>query len=1058
MQFCLGIGLALALQAFGGAVISDTDFTKNGKVSKFDYRAKGFGTFHGILPKNWFENGCSWSKTFGKTEIVKDPSGDYLKITVSGADTQYLSALPKLKKDCQYRLTAVIRNRTDGLVQVRLRSGKPYKVWESMSVSHSSEWRQWTKTFRFDQEPDPTIALMLQIRGNGEVDVRSIRLEEADGQGDTLLRTDFSSAGKSLKISGRGSFSGVLPNGWREDFTHFIKSSVQTEVVRTRDGKVLRFRIQGGSPQFMAPIGELTAGKYYRLTFSGDNRTGEPVAFSLRLIDSPYTRLAYGSVNGDSGWRVQSLILGVDKTIAAPAALFLLPRGEGELDLASLRLEEIQPEEIVTKRPDARLKNFFRNTRFPLGLQSGWTQEIAGMWENIGIDGTIESDPAVPGPSGEASLRLRSEPGRNIGLYSEPFNVADPKVSHTVSFAVRGSGSFFVKVITEKETLKRLTITPGPQWSRIEVPFMPLADAPAFGFYIRGNGTIWLDSFRVAPSSESGYLPMMQNEVALAFPESSASAARIQFPDEKPELCWYVSGEIRPNSELRASVTNLYGETIVLKPIPVSEKLRSGKIHYALFPKRPYGQFRVEVQLFHNGRAVSPVNEMVATRVVRPRYWGKDAPDSPFGIHTVPQKEALLAAKAAGSNWARLHDAGLNLIGWAFVEPRKGEWQFWDKELKAYRNAGLQLLGELGTAPEWASYFDPVIRCDSGYYKQYFAPRKVEDFANYASVVAKRYRGIIDEWGIWNEPWHPPFFSFGYNKNGRGIWERYISPPDAAERFAKLSAAAYDAVKKVNPDSVVVGFTTFGFSTQRWSERLYEAGVLSKCDALDYHFYAGRLLGYPDDDYAREALQGSFGCIAEKEGKISKPIYMTEGQGAPESAGSSECRYIGLLKHTIPWNAAEDYHWLADRNTRLHLSLLAIGVKRIFLYSMYGTQNFVERARLRVLVNADGYPGPMLVGHSALTSRLEDRPYSGTRVLEPGFGAYTFSDGRSSVAVLSGKNDIRGRKIRSTLPNAKAADLYGNPLTFPVQYDGLALFIEAPVPAETLKQSLLLIQ
>ena len=101
MQFCLGIGLALALQAFGGAVISDTDFTKNGKVSKFDYRAKGFGTFHGILPKNWYENGCSWSKTFGKTEIVKDPSGDYLKITVSGADTQYLSALPKLKKDCQ---------------------------------------------------------------------------------------------------------------------------------------------------------------------------------------------------------------------------------------------------------------------------------------------------------------------------------------------------------------------------------------------------------------------------------------------------------------------------------------------------------------------------------------------------------------------------------------------------------------------------------------------------------------------------------------------------------------------------------------------------------------------------------------------------------------------------------------------------------------------------------------------------------------------------------------------------------------------------------------------
>lgn len=230
---------------------------------------------------------------------------------------------------------------------------------------------------------------------------------------------------------------------------------------------------------------------------------------------------------------------------------------------------------------------------------------------------------------------------------------------------------------------------------------------------------------------------------------------------------------------------------------------------------------------------------------------------------------------------------------------------------------------------------------------------------------------------------------------------------------------------------------------------------MSKCDALDYHFYAGRLLGCPGDDYAREAWQSAFGYIAEKEGgTIRKPIYMTEGQGSPESAGSSECRYTGLLKYTIPWEAKEDYHWLADRNVRLHLSLLAIGVKRIFLYSMHGNRNFVERARLRVMVNADGYPGPMLAGHSALTSRLEGRKYAGTRVLEPGFGAYVFSDGKSSVAVLSGRNGIRGRKTASSLPNASAADLYGNPLSFPVRYDGLAIFIEAPVSAEVLKQSL----
>ena len=123
---------------------------------------------------------------------------------------------------------------------------------------------------------------------------------------------------------------------------------------------------------------------------------------------------------------------------------------------------------------------------------------------------------------------------------------------------------------------------------------------------------------------------------------------------------------------------------------------------------------------------------------------------------------------------------------------------------------------------------------------------------------------------------------------------------------------------------------------------------------------------------------------------------------------------------------------------------------------MHGNRNLVERARLRVMVNADGYPGPMLAGHSALTSRLEDKKYAGTRILEPDSAPMCSPTGKTSVAVLSGKNDIRDRKVSCTLPNASASDLYGNPLRFPVRYDGLVTYLEAPVPAETLKQSLVL--
>lgn len=1050
-KICCLLGTVLTFPAFCGTVLSETDFTANGKAVNIDCRANGFGTFRGVLPETWRENGSSWKKTEGKSEIVRDPSGDYLKFTVSNG-TQFFTHIPVLKKGQLYRVTAVLRNRTDAVVNVVFR-GEKYKVYERLAIPYSKEWKSWTKTFRFDA--DRQTDLFLQIQGSGEVDLRSIRLEEAGEERPVLLNVDFSAASKRSSVSRTGRFSGILPDGWNEDYTHFADAAARSDIFAREGRSVLRFRVEKGMPQFMVPVSGLKPETSYVLTVTGENRTGEPVAFALRQISTPYRRLAAAALDTKDGWRTQKLILRTGEKLFEPAGLFMTLRGTGETDFASLRLEALPEGETVTKRPDAALKNFFCNSCFPLGLQSGWTQETMTFWFNIGMRGRISADPAVPGPSGEAALKLEPEPGKNIGLYSEPFNVAEPDKMHTVSFAVRGSGSYLAEVITEDKTLKRITFTPGTDWKRIEVPFQPLPDAPAFGLHLRGNGTVWLDSFRAAPSSERGYQPMAANGVALAFPESSASDARIHFPDERPELRWQVTGDILPGTELRSSVTNLYNETVRLAPVSVSGKNRSGVINYALFPKRPYGQFRVEVQLFRNGSPVSPVHEMVATRIIRPRYWGKDAPDSPFGIHVLPQPESLLAAKASGANWARLHDAGTNFIGWGYLEPEKGVWKFRDAELNAYRSAGLRLFGQLGTAPHWASRYSKSGRTAKGYFDYYFAPLRKEEFANYAAVVAGRYRGIIDEWFIWNEPWHDPFFAFGYDETGKKNHYRYWSAPDAPEKFAELSAAAYAAVKKANPDAVVCGFNTRAGSKQNWSKRVYDAGAMANCDALDYHFYAGRLLGYPDDDYAREAWKSAFGYIERKEGgKIRKPIYMSEGQGSPESAGSGECRYTGLLKHTILWDAGEDYHWLTDRNVRVHLSLLAIGVKRIFLYSMHGNRNFVQRARLRVMVNADGYPGPMLVGHSALTSRLEDKKYVGTRVLEPGFGAYVFSDGKSSVAVLSGKNGISGRRITSSLPGAAAADLYGNPLSFPVGYDGLAIYVEAPVPANVLKNSL----
>ena len=159
--------MLFGISVFGGTILSETDFTENGTIKNYDYRSKGFGTFRGYLPKHWHENGCSWQKSDTTTEIVKDPNGNYLKFSVTGKGTQYFTELPKLQKNTRYRLTAVIRNRSDGMASVLLRAGKPYKVWMSLPVPFSNEWKTWTKTFQFEKDPDPTIVLFLSLRGNG---------------------------------------------------------------------------------------------------------------------------------------------------------------------------------------------------------------------------------------------------------------------------------------------------------------------------------------------------------------------------------------------------------------------------------------------------------------------------------------------------------------------------------------------------------------------------------------------------------------------------------------------------------------------------------------------------------------------------------------------------------------------------------------------------------------------------------------------------------------------------------------------------------------------------
>jgi hypothetical protein len=116
---------------------------------------------------------------------------------------------------------------------------------------------------------------------------------------------------------------------------------------------------------------------------------------------------------------------------------------------------------------------------------------------------------------------------------------------------------------------------------------------------------------------------------------------------------------------LKAKVVDVYGDEKSLAGIELrsgggnSPTAQYGTLAYDVFPEDSLGQFRIEALAERDEKRISPVNELVMTRIRRPRYWDKDAPDSPFGDHFLSNARTVASMKAAGINWERLNDNGM---------------------------------------------------------------------------------------------------------------------------------------------------------------------------------------------------------------------------------------------------------------------------------------------------------------------------------------------------------------------------------------------------------------
>jgi hypothetical protein len=175
----------------------------------------------------------------------------------------------------------------------------------------------------------------------------------------------------------------------------------------------------------------------------------------------------------------------------------------------------------------------------------------------------------------------------------------------------------------------------------------------------------------------------------------------------------------------------------------------------------------------------------------------------------------LQLVQDAGFRWVKQEFAWRELEG-----AGKGEfdWGRTDRIMDQIDAHGLNVIVRLGVQPEWAG----------GGFPEVGPPNNLQDFADFVTAVATRYKGRVDAYQIWNEP------------NLSREWGN--RPPNAAE-YTEMLKVAYEAIKAVDPYPIVISAgmapTTRNDDVARpdiyYIQEMYDAGASAYFDALGAH-------------------------------------------------------------------------------------------------------------------------------------------------------------------------------------------------------------------------------
>lgn len=260
-----------------------------------------------------------------------------------------------------------------------------------------------------------------------------------------------------------------------------------------------------------------------------------------------------------------------------------------------------------------------------------------------------------------------------------------------------------------------------------------------------------------------------------------------------------------------------------------------------------------------------------------------------FGMH--------VHRAANGTDWPPVPFEGWRLwdvhVTWPEIEPQRGKWDFTllDRYVQIAQEHHVSILLTLGLTPAWSSA-RPSEKSSYGPGNA-SEPTHLSDWENYVRTVAARYKGVIHNYEIWNEP------------NVKGTFTG-----DAAAMLG-LSRSAYATLKSVDPTITVVSPSPTAWDGIPWLNTFLRLGGCQYADVIGYHFYVtpdAPEKVIPLIQRVKSSLR-THGC--------DKPLWNTESGWAEPKHFSTEAEAAGYLMRTYILNwllGVQRCYWYAWDN------------------------------------------------------------------------------------------------------------------------------------------------